>query len=81
MCWSAERLATKLGDYLSEPASAGHQPAQQAATVWKELQRGATRSLLSHRKRRYETYLSSLSHSRAHRACALPPHHSPLHPK
>ena len=42
---SAEQLATKLGDYVSEPGAVGHGPAHQAAGVWKELQRGATRSL------------------------------------
>ena len=45
MCWSAEQLASKLGDYMNEPGAVGQAPAQQAAEVWRQLQPGATRSL------------------------------------
>jgi len=45
MCWSAEQLATKFGDYVCEPRAIGHAPATQAASAWRELQKGATRSL------------------------------------
>jgi hypothetical protein len=45
MCWSADQLATKFGDYLAEPGTVGQAAAAQAATMWKELQLGAQRSL------------------------------------
>ena len=45
MCWAAEQLATKFGDYVNEPGATGQAAAQQAANTWRELQRGATRSL------------------------------------
>ena len=45
MCWSAEQLASKLGDYMCEPGAVGAAPAAQAASVWKELQKGAQKSL------------------------------------
>ena len=45
MCWSAEQLATKFGDYMSEPGAVGAEPATQAASTWKEVQKGAQRSL------------------------------------
>jgi len=38
MCWSAEQLAARFSDYMSEPQTVGHAPAAQAAGVWKELQ-------------------------------------------
>ena len=45
MCWSAEQLATKFGDYMCEPGAVGQDAAAQAAVTWKELQKGAQRSL------------------------------------
>jgi hypothetical protein len=45
MCWSGEQLAIKFGDYLSEPGAVGSEAAAQSATIWKELQKGAQRSL------------------------------------
>jgi len=45
MCWSGEAMATKLCDYSNEPGSPLIEPAKHAATVWHELQKGATRAL------------------------------------
>ena len=45
MSWSAEQLALKFSDYMSEPSAVGAEPARQAASIWREVQGGAQRSL------------------------------------
>ena len=45
MCWSAEQLAAKFGDYMTEPGAVGQEAAGKAAATWTELQKGAQRSL------------------------------------
>ena len=48
MCWSANQLATSFSDYLAAPqagSAVGQASSAEAATAWRELQRGATNSL------------------------------------
>ncbi|KAL1496783.1 hypothetical protein AB1Y20_014371 [Prymnesium parvum] len=45
MLWSGEELSQKLADYTNEPGSKCAESASQAARLWKDLRRGATRSL------------------------------------
>ena len=45
MCYSGEKLTQTFADYVSEPGCELIEPAKHAASVWQELQKGATRAL------------------------------------